>query len=249
MHRIAIHLIAVLLVSACDQQSDLKDPQEAKENTVHEFHGVETVLLVGQQNADVMQLMAPREAQEFSTKIQNAAVADPQWWQAHIKTAEPGQPLPYDPKLGVTEAEYDRFLELSNKFTMQKQAEAELTITKTSDGKFVLDGGTQVPNLTGIQVDLQGNAVTTPYGIATKRSEIDAPEDSALGKWKGVQWSFEQFDEEAGTGAAVKLSVGTHRNSGRGIIYYDVKHAAPNSEPEVFFHVLMFHVPGAKPQP
>ena len=67
-----------------------------------------------------------------------------------------------------------------------------------------------------------------------------------MGGWKDVQWSFEQVDETAGTGTVVKLSVGTHRGSGRGIIYYDIKHAAPDSEPEVFYHMLMFDLAGTE---
>lgn len=207
-----------------------------------EFHGPREVILNGRIAVAVMEMMAPPRAAELFARLQEAVRQDPEWWFAHVKTAKPGESLPYDSRLGLSTAEYDEFLALSKHLTMQKKSDATLTITAQESDVFVLNGGDDLSDLTGITIDLNSDLVHTPFGIASERSEIDATDESPLGAWSGVQWKLEEPDPNGITGTVVKLAVGRLKRSGRGVIYYDVKAIGPDAKTRISY-VLEYDLP------
>src|SRR5260370_36742711 len=98
-----------------------------------------------------------------------------------------------------------------------------MTVADKGSNAFVLDGGESLPDLTGIEIDLKGNLVRTPQGIAKNRVDIHADDKSVLGPWNGVQWQSDTDDVSVFTKGTVKLAVGTHEPSGRAVLYYTVK--------------------------
>src|SRR6478609_5445390 len=60
-------------------------------------------------------VMPPKEIETYVAKVEKAARSDPKWFRDFSGSAKPGLPLPYDKKLGLTEAEYTEYLALWNK--------------------------------------------------------------------------------------------------------------------------------------
>ncbi len=170
-----------------------------------------------------MQIVPPARVLELTEKILQAARKDPAWWSNHLKKAKDGEPLPYDARLGLTEFEYDEYLSLTGKYTLVKVKTATLRVK--GDGKqFVLDGGDALPHITGIELDLVANTVTTPFGVAAVRREIAASEGQTLtGPWNGVQWKLEKPELEVGAVTLVRFSLGRLKETGRGILLYEAK--------------------------
>ena len=191
---------------------------------------------------DLMEIAAPPRANELGQRLQQAARANPDWWLEHVKKAKPGEPLPYDSRIGLTDSEYNEFLALSKKMTTQKKAESTLTVAAKDDDVYVFNGGHALPDFNGIEIDLTNDVVRTPFGVLTERSEINAPEDSALGAWIGTQWKLERPGSNGITGTIAKLAVGKLTQSGRCVIYYDVKHVSLDGRTRIS-HVLNYDVP------
>jgi hypothetical protein len=262
LNRVALTLIIGVLSCGCADPPEATTDEVAQPTSIpgpnsipkqgsaatrveaYEFRGPRDVMVEGRLTVDVMEIASPPRASELAQRLQQAAREDPDWWREHVKKAEPGEPLPYDSRLGLSEAEYKEFLALSNKMTTQKKAEATLIITEDND-VYVLDGGQALADFTGIEIDLDNDLVRTPFGVLTKRTEIEASEGSALGAWAGTQWRLEDPDSNGIVGTVAKLAVGKLKQSGRCVIYYDVRKISPGGKKRIS-HVLNYDVPSTE---
>lgn len=222
------------------------DDKDVKATAIdHKFEDPHEVLVPGQITVDLMGMAVPKRAEALGQKFKQAMAKDPNWlleYSKKNKNRKPGTPLPYDAKMGLSKAEYEEFLVLSKKMTMQKQKEIPLIITAKGDDVFVLHGGKELSDFTGIEIDLKNEQVQTPFGTLTKRSIINAPEHTALGAWNGIQWMMEKPDPNGITGTVAKLAVGKLKQSGRCVIYYDVRKATPDAKTRIS-HVLNYDAP------
>jgi len=214
-------------------------PPEPKE---HEYDGPRSVLREGELTLDVMELVVPPRYTVLGLRLQQAARANPEWFQEQFRNAKPGEPLPYDRRMGMSEDEYREFRALRNKMTMRKEREAALVVATNENGAFVFDGGQALPDFTGIEIDLEQDVVRTPFGDLTERTAIDTSENTPLGAWSGTQWKLVEIDQNGVTGTMATLAVGRVKQSGRYVIHYDVKQNSLAGSTTIM-HVLNYDLP------
>ena len=63
---------------------------------------------------EVVVVMPPREISKYVAKVEEAAVAKPEWFKEYSAKAKPGVPLPFHENLGLTKEEYAKYIELWN---------------------------------------------------------------------------------------------------------------------------------------
>lgn len=188
---------------------------------------------------DVMELKAPPRLEELTKKLRRAVAKEPDWWLAHLKKAKPGEPLPYDARLGLTKEEYGEYLRLARKMTLTKVKTAKVQV-KRAGGRVVLSFGEDLPGFKEVILDLKADTVTTPFGVMTERSRIRASGgQKATGPWDGIQWKFARSEEEPPRLTLVTFALGKLKGSGRGILYYDVKQGGEKSRTG-FSYVLQY---------
>jgi hypothetical protein len=204
---------------------------------------VRKVLPVGRVTVDAMEPdFSPRQV-ELSQRLAEAARKDPAWFREHLtKRAAPGEPLPYDPRLGLSKEEYDELNKLNaRRPTLRKAGQATLAITRRGEDVYVLDGGRTLPELTGIEVDLKRDVVRTPRGVAAERFETKAnpSQPSPPGPWSGVGWKLAVKGDANFVGAKiVQLTVGKAEESNRGVLYF--KLLTPQERADIF---LLYDLP------
>jgi len=156
---------------------------------------------------------------------------DSAWFTEYVKTsAKDGEPLPYHPKMGLTEAEYHEMLQLAKENRMVPASHAQVEFRRVTATRFELDGGNELPELTGVVIDLDADKVTTPLGVAEVRGVVEAsPDQKATGPWEGIHWSSTQLDESRMTGFMVSFNLGRLTESGRGILYYSARRLTSGS--------------------
>jgi len=192
---------------------------------------------------DVMELKAPPRLDALTKKLQEAAAKDPDWLLAHTRKAKPGEPLPYDPRLGLTRDEYDEYLSLAKELKLTKVRAATARV-KRDGQRVVLSFGDDLPGLKEIALDLKADEVATPFGVAADRSRVRASEgQKATGPWDGIQWK--KVEEKPSSATAVTFALGKLKDSGRGMLYYDVKHVEEESK-AVFYYVLLYDLKTAR---
>ena len=198
----------------------------------------------GKTTVDIVTDAPNKRFQQLAGTIREAAAKDPTWFQSHIKAVQPGEPLPYDSRLGLSEKEYKEFLELSAKpQRVQKTAEASLTVTQVTRTRYRLDGGPDLPYLTGIEFDVAAQVVRTPFGMCSKMHIVNAgPSQRLTGPFNGYEWTYrkgrldELADVNKATFTSVQIVLGGFTQADRGILYYrarDVIVGEYQASPEV----------------
>jgi len=201
----------------------------------------------GSVTVDVMHLVAPPRLTTLSETFQKSVQSHGDWFRQYMNMTPPGAPLPYHPNMGLSEAEYKEMLQLTDTLNLVSGAKATLQVKKGRGGVLELDGGKDLPELTGITIDLKYDEVTTPFGVATDRDSIIATsEQSATGPWNGVSWSGGQLNADKTEGFSIQFNVGRFVNGGRGILYYDAKKVT-GTDVKKASRVLTYDLPPATP--
>jgi hypothetical protein len=177
------------------------------------------LLPAGKCNVDVMDIAFPERFLELSEKLQVAIATNRDWWMDAVKKAKLGEPLAYDPRLGLTKDEYAEFLSLGEKRVMEKVGSGTIQVETNANGiKF--DGGSTLPELTGIEIDLDKLTIVTPFAVLKNPSREDSSGGPGLGAFSGYQWDFEDSDIDKGDITTVSFLVGRLKQSGKRFIYY-----------------------------
>jgi hypothetical protein len=170
----------------------------------------------GAHPARAMAISAPPEMEALALRIRTAMRARPDWFRTYA-AAHPQGELPWHSNLGVSEAEYRRFLALTHELTLAEVDRVTFSVTRRPDGGLALAATGRAAPLNGIIVYPAGDRVETPRGLLTRRSAIDNREPrSPTGPWQGVQWS----NVGSSQGRPVTLAFG-RRAAGDLILYYD----------------------------
>lgn len=176
---------------------------------------------------DVMEPVMPKRLEELAIRLQTALVKDPAWSQAFISRAKPGEPLPFDEKLGLTSAEYDEFLMLSREARLGKAGAATLRVERKGD-IAVLQFGERFRGMERLEINLAEGSASTPSGsVANVRRIVANPQQGATGPWDGVQWIANIAGEDPAR-PGVSLALGRLQATGRGILYFNVRPVASN---------------------
>jgi hypothetical protein len=222
-------------------------PRPARPTSIREQDfDLARALPVGTLTVDIMELAASPRVDELTKKLQLAVAENQEWWQEYLQEHAEERPLPYHPNMGLSEAEYEEFLAQADELSVAKTGEATLQVRASVEGLLVLDGGEELPELTGLTFDLERNVLETPYGTTTDYETLH-PRKSALGSWDGVQWSLEDAestDIATMTATVAKLALGTLKESGRQVLYYDVKRVEDGAAVEQITIILYYDLPG-----
>jgi len=127
--------------------------------------------------------------------------------------------LPYTSKFGLTKKEYDEFLSLDDKKTLEKTGSGTLLV-KTNSSGVEFDGGSTLPDLTGLKINLKELMISTPFAVLKNPTQEESQGGAALGAYSGYQWKFEQSDLDKGDETEANFLIGKLKESGRIFIYY-----------------------------
>jgi hypothetical protein len=245
LKRMATVILVAAALAGCKPQpnSGAGTANSAPSSASGSFVGPGNVIPVGRVAVDVMEYGVPQRALDLSKRQQQAIRQDPKWWNEHVGKVKPGQPIPYDARMGMTQAEYDELQVLSKKTATHKKADATITVTGRGNDVYVLDGGPSLPDLTGIEIDLKNGVVRTPFGVTGKYSPLTMPDTNPIGAWSGIRWKFEAPGTSADTGTTVSLSIGRLKASGRGLLYYYLKKLTPPEEKRQVGIILNYDLP------
>jgi hypothetical protein len=181
------------------------------------------LLPAGRVNVEVLEMWSPPKLAELTQRLQQAAQADPTWFQEQVRQAVPGQPLPYHPKLGLTESEYREFLALSDSVQMKPVRTALISVEPTRVGwRFGI--ATSLAALQNVEIDTVTNVVRSPFGeLGAAEPITPSDEQQATGPWGGPRWRLEAVDTTTMSGSVAQLAIGKHLATGRTVIYYDAR--------------------------
>ena len=184
---------------------------------------VSSILAPGALVVERLETYTPPRFLLLSSKLQSAAQRNPTWFRAQAAMAKPGEPLPYDERLGVTRDEYTEFLQLVDSMALKPVGTDTILVTPTASG-WRFEQGTTLPELRGIEIDSARGVAITPYGELSAASPITAsPEQRMTGPWSASRWQRQDLDGTGTAGTVASLAIGRLVESGQPILYYTAK--------------------------
>ena len=169
-----------------------------------------------------MELGATPEVVRISAKLQAAIQKNQAWFTSYAAKVKEGDPLPYDRRLGVTRAEYDRMM--NAKMVLTPKAAVSIKVKTDAQGNLEFASEGIAAALNGVRVPAGQKYAETPYGrLATFSEVFQDDDDSPAGRWRGVQWKKDDAP-------VAKLAIGRREKTGDGILYYDVGATAKGPE-------------------
>jgi hypothetical protein len=202
---------------------------------------VRALLPVGDIKVDIMEPTAPARLVELKQKLEQAVRRDTIFFAEYLRRgkSDPNGPLPYHPKMGITEDEYQELLTLPNEEGMRKVGEATLVV-REENGHLLLAAGDPLPAVREVDIDLDRDLVRTSLGELTERSDV-VPSfvmQSVTGPWSGVQWKMANA-----VAAFVTFGLGRLEDSGRGILYYEMKYVDDTGHVGEMRTMLVYDLP------
>jgi hypothetical protein len=191
--------------------------------------------------ADVEVMGFPERFAELSKKFQAGIKENPGTFLGEVLTAKPGEPIAYDPRIGLTKEEFDEYLRLARDLKFVKLASIKLKVRRTDDA-IQLDGGDLLPELKRITIKLNDKQMRTPFGNCTKPTEVRASDgQKATGRWNGLQWKMEKLLPPT----EVSVMLGKLEDSGRGLLIYRAR-GFDGLKPKSVLYVLKYELPAAQ---
>jgi hypothetical protein len=222
--RLPLLVLAALLIGCGTPSAGIASEASSQSHgSAASADSVRALIPTGTVRVMVMDLVAPPRLEQLTARLQAAVQQEGDWWLKYVAdNAQPGEPLPYHARMGISAAEYDEMLSLFDQMRLAPVSEAELKVQTAGDRRFRLDGGKHLPELTGIVIDLGRNLVETPFGTTTTSNRIVASErQQATGPWNGVSWKHDGVDPTALSGVNISFNLGRLEESGRVILSYD----------------------------
>jgi hypothetical protein len=138
-------------------------------------------------------------------------------------------PLPYDEKLGLTKEEYGKYMELWEKREFRGEAQLVLILRETKPGEWVINATGPASMISTLRYFPEKDEFRSPNGTLERLEDIDTPEKSILGKWKGREW---RFLEKTMIGMTKEnIALGRMADGKYGIIVYRVQEISAQGTP------------------
>lgn len=173
----------------------------------------------------VVELEVAKEDQAISKQFQLAVQNNMDWFKHYVTNNKAGEPLPYNSKMGVTEAQYTQLLHM--KPAIKEKAPIEITVRRGSDGSIAFaSSDPAASSLQGTTFPPDEKVVETPFGkLAIYNAIHQKDENAPFGVWNGAEWA--KVGDAGSDQPSVKVAFGKRDPSGEGLFYYQV---APTKE-------------------
>jgi hypothetical protein len=140
---------------------------------------------------EVVAVLPPEQIQPFIEKVKEASQNDREWFEKYSADAQPGVPLPYHEKLGLTKAEYDQYLTLWEQRDFKKIQDLAVRLEKMGDQWVIRVGGAGA-KITLLRYHEEKDEFKSPNGTLRRIEDIKAAPESILRGWTGHEWKFEE---------------------------------------------------------
>lgn len=177
-------------------------------------------------------VLPPPEIEKYLALVQAAAQQDPEWFAEHSRSTAPGVPLPYDPKLGLSQEQYDEYLELWDKREFKAVEPVILSLRQDSQGMWLINGsagpGTSVP-ISTLKYDPEKDVWISPNGTMERLEDVKADQRSILGAWSGYEWRFEEENSLGKT--KENFAIGQTGDETYGLLIYRMQEVSSEGTP------------------
>jgi hypothetical protein len=176
----------------------------------------------------VMTLSVAPEDQAIDRQFRVAVQNNMDWFKKYVTGQKAGGPLPYDRRMGITEAQYQRLLHMKADFLPADPI--EIDVTKTADGSIAFASTSpKAAELAKVVFKPGEKVAATPFGPLAIFNPIHQSDARApIGVWTGAEWA--RVAPEGSDTPSAKIAFGKREPSGEGVMYYQIAPYAGHEE-------------------
>lgn len=180
--------------------------------------------------AQIFTVIPPDEFDSFVQKLSEVAQKDGAWYAEHSKKTPAGSPIPlYDEKLGMSQDEYDAFVKLWDSREAKKLADVLLVLEEEKAGSWKINASGEARALTLLRYNGETNTFSSPNGELVAIADVNAPESSLLGAWKGKEWRY--LSENSLTQMKENIALGKTADGKYSILIYRIQEVTAKGRP------------------
>ncbi|MFT4176468.1 MAG: hypothetical protein QM627_07405 [Luteolibacter sp.] len=168
--------------------------------------------------AQIGLVMPPPEIDKFRVKVEAAARKDPQWFREFSSNSKQDAPLPYNPRLGLTQEEYTTYLKLWNQREFKGAEDITLMLREPTPGSWCLTATGSAFSLSTLRYSAKDDLFLSPNGKMKRLPDIKAEASSILGAWSGAEWKYEEATDFGKT--KENLAIGRFADNKHGLVVY-----------------------------
>lgn len=174
------------------------------------------VLPSGRCDIELMTIEFSDRANELALKMQAAVATNQDWFMEQVKKTKPGEPLDYDPRLGVTKEEWVEFLkEGENRHLASTGTRVPCTFHRKGNTLSLDVGDTNSP-LSKIRLDMTTGELFASVGrVGTPTWSTSNDSTNPIGAYDACSWQYEKGDLDAFNARIAKLEIWRLRPSGK----------------------------------
>ncbi len=191
MKRIVFILTLTSLVTSCtNSQTNINTTQFTGDMKTD----IKNFITDGNHKADIMDGVRqnPRQA-TLTKKLQDGIRNNYDWFVEYMKEVPPGEPMPYNSKLGLTIEEHAELLSYLNNVEMVSSGTENITAELKNDTIYFKSKG-KLSDYGSLKIDLKYNTVIFGEYVMpfSDTSNITNDKNGLKSKWKGYSWRYEE---------------------------------------------------------
>ncbi len=181
---------------------------------------------------EVVKLDVPVEFVKFELELKKAKIKDPKWFAEHMKKSGKNATIPtFHKKLGISKADYDKYLKIWNKRTYKKvdKGDVLLRLTEESKGNWVINVSGKGMPISLITYNAKDDSFKSSNGVLKRIEDINSPADSIYRAWKGHEWRY--FNSSAIVKTKENIAIGRTADTRYGILIYSLQEISGEGTP------------------
>lgn len=182
-----------------------------------------SALPAGRVKVDVMKAVTTPRASQLAAKLERAPELDGSAWQTESERIDAAANRVAQSRPTAPSQERVELNRLRTEVELVKIGQATIEFVRMADGRILLKPDASLPELDGVVIDVNHDAIDTPYGRTSARADVTSSEDPrAESAWSGTQWSLAE-EGEALDASSVKFAIGQLRDDRRTILSFEAK--------------------------
>ncbi|RKO69230.1 hypothetical protein D7322_23655 [Sphingobacterium puteale] len=192
--------LTLLVAASVHSMTVFAQKQPSVDSNAVALQFVDRLLPEGNYTAAVLGIPQPNASQLAIVEKMKLAIKDNEDWFLNVMKQLPsGQPIPYHKNLGISEAEYDAFMQFSQSVKMDKIGAIALKVIRRGSSSLHFEPKDFGDYLKYLAIDLKDHTVMVDSLRLPYKGKItmDAKQTTLVaGPWTGYSWGLEEYRKD-----------------------------------------------------
>ncbi|HVU56678.1 MAG TPA: hypothetical protein VHD83_16560 [Puia sp.] len=181
----------------------------------------------------VVEFDFPADIRDILLRFNSAIAANREWFTAYSSRLSPGQPLPYDPKFGITQGEYERIKSMDKVHPALKVVDTQRVNVLRQGDRISFKGEGEGRILGYLEFDLGKNVLLFAGDTIPFAGGVHTNTAMAYGLFNSYTWRLQRTDLSGGlqadqlTARVIEIELGLHESDNKPLLriqYQDMDH-------------------------